>query len=1746
MAAKGFISSYSYVIDGIEGSSARNVPQGKNVKLKLEVGNRSTTTGLITAIIKVNNMGCRETTRNISPGAKFNGECSFNMGTRDVTIDYYAFSGTTADAHESIHLTAGEETCTQVVNVRKKGESQIVLRGVQIAAHPTTTGNVVRGETDGSGNCRLLLVKNKVYNIQIENMSANYECFVCEKRGVTACGSEISFSLSEKGIGACDQDVKVTLKDNSGERVALDWGNGETVYGTSGTVFRHRYTEGKWVTIKATASGYEPASKYLYVCSSTIYLELRKIGAPPPPPAPPTEPPEQEPPPTTGEKWKRDAFMVVWDGNNAIINYEMEKANPTALSDKPNKCRFSYYGVAKRGTKTAEGDMMNSYCADKKYTGSVRTFWSITPGMNIPVDLVMFDGQMKTRNTLDSFTVTIPDKEVPVGDKITVTVGASFDIKKFNTIRCGEVVPFPLPGRSTWIPKPIGYDICKKNIPTTRVVEFTAADGLIVGNHYVFTIPPITGLDQVLNGYVFEFRGTKTWTIQDVTLIHKPICDLFGIPPESPECKDEVGEFIDPVYAYNTIQKIVNHVDMHGTPAEPETLDYVILPFVVAGAFLPIPVGKAGKLLSKMSGGLGKLSNTATKKLWLKTHQKGIHHLTALGDNLNLSTFWDNFKLGKLSTCENILKQADEVAKRAENQAKLLGNEGEWVRGIRAKWKSDPTTLKTKIDDLEKGADGNLFKTFSDDISHHFDDAVKAGDWKKASQIWHSAAMGVDDMMYLEHNLAKYSPEFQRMHNLMRYTNEDFIKLLKTEKAVVPEFANRFDEGVDYIIRHIGEETGQEVGAYKVILDALPESEVSAIVRNLSGAGKRAAAAITHVLKADATKGMGAFYSAAAKGIEKGAKLSRKEQKAVAAALRTKIDDAAKTMTPKEIATMEAVLKTDDPVKHPKLARLWKYIHGAETPQKFRDMPLWKKAALIGGAFFVVDAVWKHMMNFCMALFLGEETIQWAGFGGIVLNSLTYDWDEKPLSERIKLIEVFTEFKEARETIHDAVVKGSTIFETLCLPFAHIYQNFWDADTISIDALGTKIEYMEKGIDPLSGIGECTLIAQADKKGVAFYVHGETQKYYSGGAFSKVYIPDVIVREDPYKVVLCAEKDGYVSPLMQFIRITEDDLAAKISTPLFNMVPDTEAGPNPFDGRPYTDAEYNALATKPEVVRRGKIICSTAPTGAKIYLDGVYKNALTNWTLEYVPIGKHTVVFKKDGYADCTVNVTVAVEPDAQAYCQFEGTEGAISFKCAHNDQSYCPRGADIFYRKKGTAAWVTFGKKTSSYAVTKGNLEAGVYEVKYNLLNVMECQGEVTVKAGETVDFDKQLRSILKGTIKTKVTAIIDGDGIRTAYTDDTDDFPIPATGYEHQEIRLVGYNAPECEDYPTICAPGGKEAGDRLKELIPVGTEIDLRIFEWEPLGANNRIIAGVFKNGKDVVKEMLRSGLVYITTEKAYRDAYSWIRWTGKDSYEAAWCNPDETNVTISTYDVYGESYNVDVILFDNEIKSSAEGGVTIKKVTPGRHEIEIQDDMLKGEGLESLYSYVEPLNKSFRPCKFEIDVRPGETYRVKVYLGTKAGVPVENAREITFSTSPSSAIIQVDGIMYTHPVGVPAQIPITMDERHTIAFLATDYEPLNAEINVTPDGFSCLTSSVCGYKPKKPYILVTTDYVRAYLKSRVTASSFLYWMQMKGGGEGIGLDEIIDIVQGYKGKKDIGFPPTLDNLIDVVRYYKQNRP
>jgi hypothetical protein len=54
------------------------------------------------------------------------------------------------------------------------------------------------------------------------------------------------------------------------------------------------------------------------------------------------------------------------------------------------------------------------------------------------------------------------------------------------------------------------------------------------------------------------------------------------------------------------------------------------------------------------------------------------------------------------------------------------------------------------------------------------------------------------------------------------------------------------------------------------------------------------------------------------------------------------------------------------------------------------------------------------------------------------------------------------------------------------------------------------------------------------------------------------------------------------------------------------------------------------------------------------------------------------------------------------------------------------------------------------------------------------------------------------------------------------------------------------------------------------------------------------------------------------------------------------------------------------------------------------------------------------------------------------------------------------------------------------------------------------------------------------------------SFEEWKVKKGGEEGIGSDEVLSISQAYKGKKEIGFMPSLDDIIDTVGDYLDRKP
>ena len=82
-------------------------------------------------------------------------------------------------------------------------------------------------------------------------------------------------------------------------------------------------------------------------------------------------------------------------------------------------------------------------------------------------------------------------------------------------------------------------------------------------------------------------------------------------------------------------------------------------------------------------------------------------------------------------------------------------------------------------------------------------------------------------------------------------------------------------------------------------------------------------------------------------------------------------------------------------------------------------------------------------------------------------------------------------------------------------------------------------------------------------------------------------------------------------------------------------------------------------------------------------------------------------------------------------------------------------------------------------------------------------------------------------------------------------------------------------------------------------------------------------------------------------------------------------------------------------------------------------------------------------------------------------------------------------------------------------------------------VNPDGCNCHEEiySHDGYE------------VECWQWTTLAIDEFLYWFRIPS--KNIMLYHVMVIVQAYKGEKDIGFKPTLDNLIDVVRCYR-NKP
>ncbi|WP_342676741.1 PEGA domain-containing protein [Methanofollis sp. UBA420] len=135
----------------------------------------------------------------------------------------------------------------------------------------------------------------------------------------------------------------------------------------------------------------------------------------------------------------------------------------------------------------------------------------------------------------------------------------------------------------------------------------------------------------------------------------------------------------------------------------------------------------------------------------------------------------------------------------------------------------------------------------------------------------------------------------------------------------------------------------------------------------------------------------------------------------------------------------------------------------------------------------------------------------------------------------------------------------------------------------------------------------------------------------------------------------------------------------------------------------------------------GVLNVSSVPEGARIFLDGVETEWLTNTTLESIPTGDHKVTVRLAGYVT-PENKTVTVETGEEAKVFFE-----LERECGVLNVSSVPEGARIFLEGKETE-WLT--------NTTLTDIPTGEHNVTVTLDDYVKPENRtVTVNAGETTE---------------------------------------------------------------------------------------------------------------------------------------------------------------------------------------------------------------------------------------------------------------------------------------------------------------------------------------------------------------------------------------------------------------------------
>jgi hypothetical protein len=153
------------------------------------------------------------------------------------------------------------------------------------------------------------------------------------------------------------------------------------------------------------------------------------------------------------------------------------------------------------------------------------------------------------------------------------------------------------------------------------------------------------------------------------------------------------------------------------------------------------------------------------------------------------------------------------------------------------------------------------------------------------------------------------------------------------------------------------------------------------------------------------------------------------------------------------------------------------------------------------------------------------------------------------------------------------------------------------------------------------------------------------------------------------------------------------------------------------------------------VVQTGALNISSAPKGAGIYIDSVYKGVTPKY-LSGIPVGSHAVKLKKSGYYDYTATKYVYAGKTTNMYASLKPNTGSINVK------SY-PSGARIIVDN----AYKGATPKTIS------SVSAGKHLVSLNMSGYMIHYQNVTVYAGQTSYVTANLTKAVPGSLNVVTT---------------------------------------------------------------------------------------------------------------------------------------------------------------------------------------------------------------------------------------------------------------------------------------------------------------------------------------------------------------------------------------------------------